>query len=214
MILTFGCSFTFGAELPFRDRQTLAWPYVLAKMLNTTVNNCGMNGASPDSIFRRAIEDATMYDIVIIQWPDPSRMEVWDPMINHPFNINAGSLYNMKPTLSWVKDYYMNNYDDLFSHRKWYCHMIALQEYYKQRNQRYVSFPIAGLQGRYNDYKDKLGPLWDRLDTDKIIGWPKDGFVEFQGDCPRGPGGHPLELGHRRVADKIYEHIGNLGWLP
>ena len=203
MILTLGCSFTYGAELPYKDRTTQAWPYVLAKMLNTTVNNQGANGASPSSVFRRAIEDTNTYDMVVIEWPDPSRLEIWDPTIDNPININAGSLYTMKATLSWVKDYYTNSHDDFFSYKVWYCHVLALQEYYKQRNQKYIFFPIAGLQGRYYDYKDKLAHIWDRLDTDKIIGWPMEGYVEFMGDCPKGPGGHPLELGHQRIADKI-----------
>ena len=214
MILTLGCSFTYGAELPGIDRETLAWPYVLASMLNTTVNNQVKNGASPSAVFRAAIEDPTEYELVVIEWPDPSRLEIWDSVTNTPINVNVSSLHNTKPHLSWVKDYYTNSFDDLFSYKVWYSQVLALQEYYKSRNQRYLFFPIAGLKGRYHDYKDDLSYLWDRIDTDKYIGWPMDGFVEFQGDCPKAPGGHPLELGHKRVAERIYEHIRDLGWLP
>ena len=45
------------------------------------------------------------------------------------------------------------------------------------------------------------------------FGHENDGMVEWMGDCPKGPGGHPLELGHQRIAKKINEHIRNLGWL-
>jgi hypothetical protein len=29
-------------------------------------------------------------------------------------------------------------------------------------------------------------------------------MLEWMGDCPKGPGGHPLELGHARIADAIF----------
>lgn len=31
------------------------------------------------------------------------------------------------------------------------------------------------------------------------------GFVEWAYDTPHGPGGHPLEQGHKQIAEKIYE---------
>jgi hypothetical protein len=45
------------------------------------------------------------------------------------------------------------------------------------------------------------------------LGWPRAGFVEWMWDCPKGPGGHPLELGHQRIAEKINEYIRNIGWF-
>jgi lysophospholipase L1-like esterase len=43
--------------------------------------------------------------------------------------------------------------------------------------------------------------------------WVIGSMVEWMGDCPKGPGGHPLELGHQRIAEKINEHIKRLGWI-
>jgi len=34
-------------------------------------------------------------------------------------------------------------------------------------------------------------------------------FVEWAYGTPHGPGGHPLELGHRRIADEILRNISN-----
>jgi hypothetical protein len=45
------------------------------------------------------------------------------------------------------------------------------------------------------------------------LGWPRSGFVEWMWDCPKGSGGHPLELGHQRIAEKINEHIKTIGWI-
>jgi hypothetical protein len=93
------------------------------------------------------------------------------------------------------------------------CDVLALQGYFKSINQKYLFVNLAGLKDYYNEYYNDLHHLWDKLDTQYYVGWPQEGFLEFQGDCPIGPGGHPLELGHERIADKIYEHIRNLGWI-
>jgi hypothetical protein len=39
-------------------------------------------------------------------------------------------------------------------------------------------------------------------------------MMEWTYGSPQGPMGHFLEEGHAIVADKIYEHIRHLGWLP
>jgi hypothetical protein len=56
--------------------------------------------------------------------------------------------------------------------------------------------------GKY--YKDNQG-YYELIDHTKFVGWPNDGMVEWAHDSPRGPGGHPLEQGHKLIAEKIYE---------
>ena len=213
-ILTVGDSFTYGEELA--NRETQAWPYVLSNMLGATVVNKAQGGASNDYIFRTAIEETVQvnYDLVIVQWSEPSRMEVWH--VDCPISVTAHSNWNKIGQLSWMQDYYKYSYNDLFRYRTWYSHVIALQEYFKSKQQKFLFCNLAGLQGYYKDvdgYYKELKHLWDSVDTQYYVGWPTDGFLEFQGDCERGPGGHPLELGHKRIANKFYEHIRNLSWL-
>ena len=214
MILTIGDSFTFGEELSNRLDQ--AWPYLLGRDLNLPVTNLAQGGASNDYIFRTSIEHTVenKYQLVIVQWSDPSRMEVWYK--NGPISVTAHSNWRNIVELSWMQDYYKYSYNDLFRYRTWYSHVIALQEYFKNKQQRYLFCNLAGLQGYYGDddgYYNDLKHLWDNVNEEYYVGWPIDGFLEFQGDCPKGPGGHPLELGHQRIADKIYEHIRYLGWV-
>lgn len=214
-ILTVGDSFTYGEEL--ENRETQAWPYLLAMAMNATVLNLGQGGASNDYIFRTAIEETvhTTYDLVIVQWSEPSRMEVWHG--DRPISVTAHSNWNKIGQLSWMQDYYKYSYNDLFRYRTWYAHVIALQEYFKSKQQKYLFCNLAGLQGYYRDvdgYYNSLKHLWSSVDEQYYVGWPTDGFLEFQGDCEKGPGGHPLELGHKRISNKIYEHIRNIGWLP
>ena len=205
MILTIGCSFTYGSELT--NREETAWPYLLSKKLNTPVVNRAEGGASNDYIFRTAIEETvqTTYDLVIIQWSEPSRMEVW--YVDRPISVTAHSNWKQIGQLSWMQDYYKYSYNDLFRYRTWYARVIALQ--------KYLFCNLAGLRphGLYAEYKNEMSSLWNNIDYRFFAGWPHDGFVEWQGDCVCGSGGHPLELGHERISNKIYEHIRNIGWF-
>lgn len=205
MILTIGDSFTYGAEL--ENRLERAWPYLLD---DKSVTNLGKGGGSNDRIFRLAIEETCKqkYDIVIIGWSFPNRLEVFHE--GEPWCVNIHNRYR----LDWVEHYFKYSYDENFGFRQWFSHVLALQEYFKSIGQRYIFCNVAGMLWRYKEYKKDLDFLLDKIDPTYYPGWPNEGMVEWQGDCPRGPGGHPLELGHQRIADRINEHIRNLGWFP
>ena len=47
------------------------------------------------------------------------------------------------------------------------------------------------------------------IDTERFVGWPTHGFTEWAYGTPHGIMGHPLELGHQTIADKIAEYIRN-----
>ena len=207
MILTVGDSFTYGEELS--DRLNHAWPYLISKLTNIPVDNKGIGGASNDYIFRTTIEQTSQikYDMVIVAWADTSRLEVFHD--GNPLSINHWGRRN----IPWVPDYYKYSYNEKFGFRKWFVQALALQQYLKSINQPYLFVNVAGLQGHYYQYKEEFSYIWDKYDIDNYLGWPIEGMLEWQGDCPKGSGGHPLELGHQRIADKIYEHIRNLGWV-
>lgn len=204
MILTVGDSFTFGDEL--ENREQSAWPYLLSKSLGIPVSNIGRGGASTDRCFRLTVEHLARntYDLVIVAWPYPNRLEVGDR--RGPICINYTNRYN----LPWVADYYKYSYEEEFSFERWICQVLALQAYLKQKNQKYLFVNVAGVQ---ETYQHAFRYLWDEIDTKYYVGWPSNGILEFQGDCAKGPGGHPLEDGHLRIAKAINGHIRNLRWF-
>ena len=53
-------------------------------------------------------------------------------------------------------------------------------------------------------YKHNQG-YYELIDETRFAGWPNDGMVEWAYNTPHGQGGHPLELGHQRIAEKLYE---------
>jgi lysophospholipase L1-like esterase len=211
-VLCVGCSFTFGDELA-RPAES-AWPAVLARVNNWTVVNRGVGGASNDRIIRTVFEEINNgYDLIIVAWTHTDRFEV--PMGSINIDINASSI--KRRGLTWAEDYYKLHHNKEYTYAKWFRNTIMMQSYLKQRNQRYIFCSTFGiesdLQKEYESYVTKFAGLIDQVDSTYYVDWPKLGILDWQGDCPKGPGGHPLELGHERIAEKINEHIRHLGWL-
>jgi hypothetical protein len=212
-VLTVGCSFTYGDELS--DRENTAWPYLLAKQNNWQVINLGKSGGSNDRSIRIAFNEIkNQYDLIIVAWTVNSRFEV--PYETRLIDINPQFAKKLK--LDWVDDYYKYHYDREYNYGKWFREIIMLQSYFKQMNQKYLFCSTFGiwsdLRGaHFNHYMSKYSDLMNQVDKTYYIDWPMYGMTDWMGDCPKGPGGHPLELGHQRIAEKINEHIGNIGWL-
>ena len=205
MILTVGDSFTYGAEL---EDQTSAWPYLIGR----TVKNQGKGGSSNDRIFRVTVEETatTKFDFVIVEWSFPNRKEVFQIDDRQPGPICINHSFSSMP---WVGDYFKYSYDRDFAFRQWFTQMIALQGYLKSIDQKYLFCNVAGLQGDFGKYYEQFGYLFDRIDKKFYVGWPLEGMLEWAKGTPCGQGGHFLEQGHQRVAEKINEHIRNLSWL-
>jgi hypothetical protein len=208
-ILAIGDSFTAGAELinPNRD----SWPFLLAKKNNWQVVNQGKGGGSNDRIVRITLEEMqNEYDLVIIAWTSYDRFEVNNIDISIYTSENRPLLDEWK----WTKDYYKYGYDAYYSFTRYLRQIILLQSYFKQCNQKYLfcnamDTPELYLKQDYNTPKYLL----DQIDKNYFIGWPNEHMGVWQGDCPKGPGGHPLELGHQRIAEQINEHIRHLSWI-
>jgi len=225
MILTLGDSFTFGLELPdcpsVEDSyeflpSKFAWPNQLAKQLGQGVVNLSMPGGSNDRIFRLAMAEsvAKKHDIIICAWTSLTRIDIKYNGKDFPVTLNSGKWHSDK--LPWINDFYKFSYDEHHFAESWLAKLVALQDYFKYNNQKYLFLNmqqvgiLPGFLGvnavtKFVDFESKI-------DRNFYIGWPDESMVEWMADCPRGPGGHPLQLGHERIADKIYEHIKNLGW--
>ena len=70
MILTTGCSFTYGDEL--LDRENEAWPFVLGKLTDYEVDNFGVPAADNEFIMymtmKQILENPYKHDYAVIQW--------------------------------------------------------------------------------------------------------------------------------------------------
>ena len=226
MIFCVGDSFTFGDELPdlpYWQRETpsqLAWPSKLESLLGVTVVNRGKPACANSRIIKRAI-DATLekkYDIVIVAWSNPDRYEFIDQHELYSDWPGRNPRGLMAKKLEWHQYLESRTTDDYFvwSHRRWLRDILLLQAFFTVNNQKYLMVQSHQSQHQnflYLIHKNLHNDLADHIDTKYFPGWPCEGFVEWIGLSPRGPNGHPLELGHQKIAEKINEYIRNLGWI-
>lgn len=213
-ILALGCSFTRGSEL--QNSEQTAWPSVLAHRLGGTVDNLAEFNGSNDMMFRKAMERTENYDVIIVGWSEAHRMEVWlnNTVISSrrkhpigPFSVNHNSSGN---SLEWVKPFFAEHYHEEYFLRRWLCQVVALQDHFKLHDQRYLFFTAFGNDAAVIKY-DLL--LKNKIDTRYYLGWPNQSMMSWTSDTPYGQYGHPLELGHQKTAEKLYEHIRHLGWI-
>jgi len=220
-VLIVGDSFTYGEELS--DRTQTAWPYLLAKQNVWQVTNQGKGGGSNDRNIRIVFDEIeNNYDLIIVAWTTYDRFEINRTNNNglsetiDPLDISI--TLAEKIDFKWALEYYLNHNDRFYNYQKWLRQIILLQSYLKQRDQKYIFCNTFGIwsdlrEVEYENFMDKLSTLTKQVDGEYHVGWPQWGMLDWMGDCPKGPGGHPLELGHQRIAERINEHIRHLGWI-
>ena len=216
-LLTVGDSFTYGDELPDR---ILAWPHLLGQELGYEVTNLGRPGVGNASIMRTVIEQCEEADIVIIAWSHFARIEVADE--NGIYDIwpgNAGNLFSGNLAYRHELLRYINkHHNDLYLFSQTLTNIILMQSYLAQCNKKYLMLDSFNENYDQNLPRKKLKQLANHLvnkvNSEYYLGWPDESMMEWTYGCAQGPGGHFLEDGHKIVAEKINEHIRNLGWLP
>jgi hypothetical protein len=215
-ILAVGDSFTYGEELENRDN---AYPYYLAKGLKADVVNLGQPGGGNRQMIRKVIDyvlSGDPLDLVIIGWTSPGRMEFADA--TGIFDIwpgYSGDLFR-RENQTWRLELlgYINKYHDpKYIYTSFLHDVIMMQSFLKERGIKYLMLRVVGNEYYHNAYYNDDAELPKQIDSKYFIGWPNEGMAEWTNSCKRGPRGHFLEEGHRKVTAKIYEHIRHLGWL-
>ena len=214
-LLSAGCSFTEGEELT--DPKTQAWPHVLGNMLDLPVVNKGLRGSGVEYATKSIIKNVEQEKpkLVIAAFPQSGRRE-WKDNYGF-FNVWPGCHKNNWWTRqteplkdrTMVVDWFTRNSDDYYLQKDFLRKVILLQSYLKQKKVKYIFFNVYGHADLNYEYRllEDFVLLTNALDKDYYIDYKNDSFVEWMDDCPKGPGGHPLELGHERVAKKLYEII-------
>jgi hypothetical protein len=209
-LLTVGDSFTYGEEL--LDPQISAWPSLLGKHINYDVKNLALPAKSNNYMVRTVIENADEHDLIIVAWSHYARIEFSDDY--GTYDIWPGNVGNVfSDDLSFRKELigYINRYhNDKYLYTQYLLNIILLQGYLEQNNKHYIMLDSFG-----NTLSRHLNrELVKKINCTNYLGWPTTTMMEWTYGTPRGPRGHFLDQGHEIVADKIYEHIRHLGWLP
>jgi hypothetical protein len=184
-ILVNGCSFTSGEESP------IAWPQLIHNTVNIAVPGAGNDHIAHSTI--KYIENIEKPTHVILAWTSPNRIEISG---KHLTPTSA-------PKYGTIVDEVFKDWDMVWAREKCLITFKMMHSYLE--NQGIPHLFVSAFDIQHWALGDPPAP-W--------LGWPRSGMVEWMWDCPKGPGGHPLELGHQRIAEKINEHIRTIGWFP
>jgi hypothetical protein len=213
LLYTVGDSFTYGEELEDCNH---AWPHVLGRQLGYEVVNEGRPGCGNDWSVKRTINCILEHnpDLVVIGWTSCGRVEfndkygpftIWPGCSKWAYWLQATERHDVdRETISrWLTMYSQ----PIFELRTWLRQVILVENLLKNYGIEYRfvnTFDNFELLKTLDHQADKLIEM---IDTDKFVGWPDQQMQEMMGDCPKGPGDHPLELGHQRIAEAIYETL-------
>jgi hypothetical protein len=148
--------------------------------------------------------------LVIIGWTSCARQEhaddlgvydIWPGCSSKKFENNQ--YQNRKDFIKYITA----NNNDMHEYRRWLRQVVLLQSFLQNHNIDYIMCNTFDNQHRFGKYYTLCQDYYDLIDDSKFVGWPNDGMVEWAYGTPHGPGRHPLELGHQRIADKIAEYI-------
>lgn len=219
-ILTVGDSFTYGEELSDRNN---SWPIQLGNRIGANVINMGLKGGGNKQMIRKVLDvmcgntpERDPFDLVVIGWTSPGRMEFADDC--GVFDIWPGYAGNMfrKEGQEWRLELleYINKYHSSEHIYQQYLFDVALmQNFLKQQNMKFIMLSTCLNEYYHHTHHYKMKQRVDLIDPKYYLGWPTEGMAEWTQGCKRGPNGHFLDEGHQRVSDKLYECIGNFGWL-
>jgi lysophospholipase L1-like esterase len=212
-LYTVGDSFTYGEEL--KDRNS-AWPHVLGKLLGHDVVNEGKRGTGNHWCVKRTINAVTQHtpDLVVVAWTSCGRQEfndqhgaftIWPGCSEHAYWLHPDQAPDVdRKTLSrWLTMYS----EPVYELRNWIRQVLLLQSFLKQSNIQYRFVNTFDNFELMHQLNHQAHDLIDMIDTTMFVGWPDEQMVEWAYGTPQGPGGHPLELGHQRIAEAIHAHI-------
>lgn len=215
-VLAVGDSFTYGEELSDTNS---SWPYKLSNMIGAECVNLGQPAASNDSIIRRTMDHLNVtndVDLVVIGWSNIGRSEFSDEFGYYDVWPGYQGKLFARDGSNWrneLVEYISKYHNSEAFHRKFIQQVILLQSYLKSRDIKYVMLNIVQNEYYKKKFFDGNHQYFSQVDTDNFIGFNESGMLEWTYGCEQGKSGHFLEEGHNIVANRIYEHIRNRGWL-
>lgn len=215
MIYAIGDSFTYGDELSSRD---LAWPALLSKKLNIPVENKGRCATGNHRMVKRVI-DAVLEksELIIVGWSDCHRQEFADEIGIYDIwagrNAEAFQLEDPTHRITLIK--YLTAYDfSKYYYANWLRQIILIQNLCRANNIPLVMFIACASNKSHYEFHSEFRALVNAIDISCFV---DHDMMKSVGDWIWGtklmPNRHPSEDGHKIIADKIYEHIRNIGWF-
>ena len=219
MILFDGCSWTWGAEL--EDKETYRFSQLLSEMTNRDHVNLGQPSKSNNGILRTTLEycERNPVDIAVIQFTGTSRTEIRMPKQDKYKSLSIGKVLKNSNGDDLSKIYYENIHNENEEISNFHKNKFLLEYYFKSKNIPYYFVNINRNPDKLKGIeKDVVRSSWYYM-MDKE---PTQSLVELLGvrnkkyycqgrqkDSDKRSRGHPNILGHKVIAEYIYENFLN-----
>lgn len=235
-ILANGDSWVFGAELrdPSRPadesdfepihmdyRVKHSWPTLVGQALGFPVINASEGGAGNDRILRTTVFEVSKLlaegrkPFVLVAWSQLQRFELpGGPNGQFYRSFVSPADANNPPIANEIWGNWSSDRTDL---TKWLQSVILLDSFLKTNQVGY--FGLSVFKEPYRIFEDlsttqHFQPYMSQLGkvdlTRHLYHFSLESILrQYTTDIKYGPGGHPLELGHERLAEYIEIQIGN-----
>jgi hypothetical protein len=212
-IVSFGCSLTFGTELPdtnqdgeFPIPSNLTWPALIAKKLGLSYQTRALGGSGNLSLLDRLLNHLYYApdDIFIINWTFIDRFDYSDPNGSH-FNNGHTDYLTLRPGGSdKTTDFYFRNLHSEF--RDKFVNLIYLKsaiDILQTQKSRFLMTAIDDLLWcqRWHapphviDLQNKIQPYISDFQGRNFLDWARHLGFEISSN------GHPLQEAHQAAAE-------------
>ena len=210
ILYTIGDSFTYGEELD--NPKLYSWPALISQRFGFNLINEAKPGVGNEFIIKKTILALEKHqpNLVIVGWTSCARQEyadshgvydIWPAHNRRKFSNN-----NLGFRLPLI-DYITRHNNDLHEYRGWLRQIVLLQSFFQANKQDYLMVSTHDNQSRFAQFYTVCQDYYDLIDHTKFVGWPSFGMVEWSYGTAHAVNGHPLEDGHRKIADEISQHI-------
>jgi|TARA_B100000131_G_scaffold151951_1_gene147359 hypothetical protein len=223
MILFDGCSWTWGAELGV-EREKLRFSQLLGEKTNMDYVNIGYRAKSNNAILRTTLEycEKNTVDIAIIQFTCTSRTEVRVPRRDSYIPLTVGSILRGAYGEDISRKYYEHIHNDNEEISNFHKNKFLLEYYFKSKNIPYffVNIDRPNTDIHYRNLDGVVISSWGKMMDQKPVKSLLDllgtrfthphhyaqGRLKSSDTIPRG---HPNILGHKIIAEYIYDNFLN-----
>jgi hypothetical protein len=231
-----GDSWTYGSELidtdssvqdhfdPVHEKYRLAhyWPRLVADQLGLELIDGSFPGSSNDRILR-----VTMYDVsrlvmkgrrpfVLVAWTQLQRFELPKGPDGHFWRSFVRPEVEHTPQVAmdiWAK--WSSDRSDVV---KWLQQIITLDTFLKANQVDYLSTTVFKQSYQLYEqlcidgdpfFKPYLTQIRQHVNLSRhVLNYSMDTFLAHYDNIAYGPGGHPLEQGHKLLAEQMLTQIG------
>ena len=209
--VSLGCSFTYGDEL---ENHFDAWPFLVATHFGWSHNQLARSGSGNDRVMRGIVKTINRdYDYYLIGWTHYARTEYADQEGVFDIWPAQQSKSFVEPHRQELCKYFSRHHDIKYLYRKYLQNILYAQALLEKNNKKYVMVDAFAnhqmrIAGTHMPFRDSESDISNQINIQHYLGWSDStSMVEWAYDTPQGVKGHPLEEGHRKIADKIIKHI-------